>query len=119
MLTYAEKKIKIKKPAAPICFPFLLGGLGNREVFFVKTAWVYRVKEALYIIWCGVNRLGDSGLSRLGGTSAFVNTASQLLLTRRGKTRMDGVFVEILRTECLRPLTIIAIFIDFLRIFFK
>ena len=41
------------------------------------------IKEALYRIWCGVNRLGD--------TSAFVNTAGHLLLTRQGKTRMDGV----------------------------
>ena len=36
-------------------------------------------------------RLGDSGVNRLGDTSAFVNLAGQLLLTRRGKTRMDGV----------------------------
>ena len=49
------------------------------------------VKEALYRIWCGVNRLGDSGVNRLGDTSVFVNAAGQLLLTRRGKTRMDGV----------------------------
>ena len=35
-------------------------------------------KEALYRIWCGVNRFGD--------TSAFVNTAGQLLLTRCGNT---------------------------------
>ena len=49
------------------------------------------LKEALYRIWCGVNRLGDSGVNRLGDTSAFVNTAGQLLLNRRGKTRMDGV----------------------------
>ena len=48
-------------------------------------------KEALYRIWCGVNRLGDSGVDRLSDTSAFVNTAGQLLLTRRGETRMDGV----------------------------
>ena len=48
-------------------------------------------KEALYRIWCDVNRLGDSGVNRLGDTSAFVNPAGQLLLTRRGKTRMDGV----------------------------
>ena len=39
----------------------------------------------------GVNRLGDGGVNRLGDTSAFVNTAGHLLLTRRGKTRMDGV----------------------------
>ena len=49
------------------------------------------IKEALYRIWCGVNRLGDIGVNRLGDTSAFVNTAGQLLLTRRGKTRMDGI----------------------------
>ena len=51
----------------------------------------YHVKEALYRIWCDVNRLGDSGLHTLGDTSAFVNPAGQLLLTRRGKTRIDGV----------------------------
>ena len=49
------------------------------------------IKEDLYIIWCGENRLGDSGVNSLGDTSAFVNTAGQQLLTRRGKTRMDGV----------------------------
>ena len=38
-----------------------------------------------------MNRLGDSGVNRIGDTSAFVNPAGQLLLTRRGKTRMDGV----------------------------
>ena len=48
-------------------------------------------KEALYRIWCGVNRLGDSGVNRLGDTSAFVIPAGQLLLTRRGKTRMYTV----------------------------
>ena len=49
------------------------------------------VKEALYRSWCDVNRLGDSGVIRLGNTSAFVTTAGQLLSTRRGKTRMDVV----------------------------
>ena len=49
------------------------------------------LKEALYRIWCGMNRLGNSGVSRVGDTSTIVNTAGQLLLTRRGKTRMDGV----------------------------
>ena len=48
-------------------------------------------KEGLYRIWCGVNRLGDSAVHTPGDTSAFVNPAGQLLLTRRGKTRMDGV----------------------------
>ena len=42
------------------------------------------VKGALYRIWCGVNILGDSGVNRLGDTSAFVIPAGQLLLTRRG-----------------------------------
>ena len=47
---------------------------------------------ALYRIWCGWNRLGDSGVRRLVDTSAFVNPVGQLLLTRRGKTSiMDGV----------------------------
>ena len=49
------------------------------------------IKEGLYRICCGVNRLGDSGVHTLGDTSAFVKPAGQLLLTRRGKTRMDGV----------------------------
>ena len=49
------------------------------------------IKEALYRIWCDANRLGDSGVHTLCDNSAFVNPAGQLLLTRRGKTRMDGV----------------------------
>ena len=51
------------------------------------------VKAGLYRIWCGVNRLGDSGMNTLGDTSAFVNPAGQLLLSRRGKIRMDGVSI--------------------------
>ena len=51
----------------------------------------FLLKEGLYRIWCGVNRLGDSGVHTLGDTSAFVNPAGQLLLTRRVKTRMNGV----------------------------
>ena len=42
------------------------------------------VKAGLYRSWCGVNGLGDSGVHVLGDTSAFVNPAGQLLLTRRG-----------------------------------
>ena len=38
-----------------------------------------------------MNRLGDCGVNRLGDTSAFVNPAGQVLITRRGKTRVDGV----------------------------
>ena len=48
-------------------------------------------KEGLYRIWCGVNRLGDSCVHTLGDTSAFVNPAGQLFITRRGNTRMNGV----------------------------
>ena len=49
------------------------------------------IKAGLYRIWCGVCRLGDSGVHTLGDTSGFVNPVGQLLLTWRGKTRMDGV----------------------------
>ena len=38
-----------------------------------------------------MNILGDSGVHTLGDTSAFVDPAGQLLLTQRGKIRMDGV----------------------------
>ena len=38
-----------------------------------------------------MNRLGDSGVHTLGDTSAFVKPAGQLLFTRRGKIRMDGI----------------------------
>ena len=49
------------------------------------------LQDALYIIECGANILGNSGVHTLGDNSAFVNPAGQLLLTRRGKTSMDGV----------------------------
>ena len=45
---------------------------------------IHSLKGALYRIWCGVSRLGDSGVHTLGDRSAFVNPAGQLLLTRRG-----------------------------------
>ena len=38
-----------------------------------------------------MTRLGDSGVHTLGDTSAFVNPTVQLLLTRRGNIRMDGI----------------------------
>ena len=60
---------------------------------------MFYLKEALYIIWCGVNRLGDSGVNRLGDTSAFVNPAGQLLLTRRGKTRIDSVGIVLIESS--------------------
>ena len=37
------------------------------------------VKEALYRIWCGANRLGDGGVHTHGDNSAFDNPAGQLL----------------------------------------
>ena len=37
-------------------------------------------KEALYRMWYGANRLGDSGVHTLGDNLAFVNPAGQLLL---------------------------------------
>ena len=49
------------------------------------------VKEALYRMWCGGNRLADSGVRTLGDNSAFVNPAGQLLLAWWGKTSMDGI----------------------------
>ena len=54
-------------------------------------------KEALYIIWCGVNRLGDSGVKVVWIDSAILQlllSRGQLLLTRRGKTRMYTVGIE-------------------------
>ena len=57
----------------------------------IESTGGHTFKEGLYRIWCGVNRLGDSGVHTLRDTSAFVNPADQLLLTRQGKTRMDGV----------------------------
>ena len=42
-------------------------------------------------MWCGANRLGDSSVHTLADNSAIVNPAGPLLLTQRGKTRMDGV----------------------------
>ena len=42
-----------------------------------------RLKAGLYRMWCGVYRLGDSGVNKLGDTgctSTFVNPAGQLLL---------------------------------------
>ena len=47
------------------------------DAFFHKMAIHDRVsiREALYRVWCGVNRLSDSGMNRLGDTSAFVKEA--------------------------------------------
>ena len=61
------------------------------SMFRIKAIDGTKIKGALYRIWCGVNRLGDSGVNRLGDTSAIVIPAGQLLLTRRGKTRMYTV----------------------------
>ena len=64
--------------------------LGNIEKIFQKYSSTILNKETLYRIWGGANRLGDSGVHTIGDNSAFVNPAGQLLLTRRGKTRMDA-----------------------------
>ena len=40
----------------------------------------YKFKDGLYRIWCGANRLGDSGVHTLRDNSAFVNPGGQLLL---------------------------------------
>ena len=60
-------------------------------LFKLAVSYAFETLQALYRIWCGVNRLGDSGVNRLGDTSAFAIPAGQLLLTRRGKTRMYTV----------------------------
>ena len=75
------------------------GGNGNgKRSLFISITPNFRshdkeqlFKEGLYRILCGVNRLGDSDVHTIGNTSAFVNPAGPLLLTRRAKTRMDGV----------------------------
>ena len=38
---------------------------------------ILKLKGALYRIWRGVNRLSDSGVNRLGDTSAFVIPAGR------------------------------------------
>ena len=63
--------------------------------YYFKIVNYQTVKTGLYRIWCGANRLDDSGVPTLGDTSAFVNPAGQLFLTRRGKTRTDGVGIVI------------------------
>ena len=51
------------------------------QLFSPKGNMIFRsgVKGALYIIWCGVNRLGDSGVKVVSIDSAIL----QLLLSRR------------------------------------
>ena len=52
------------------------------------------LKGAQYRVWCGVNRLGDSGVKVVLIDSAvllLLLSRGQLLLTRRGKTRMYTV----------------------------
>ena len=57
----------------------------------LKPSKCHLFKEGLYRIWCDANTLGDSGVNTLGDTSAFVYPVVQLLFTRRGKIRIDGV----------------------------
>ena len=46
--------------------------------FFIGAGVGDGIKEAVYRIWCGANRLGDRGVHTLGDNSAFVNPAGQL-----------------------------------------
>ena len=59
---------------------------------WILVEWILFLKAGLYRIWCGVHRLGDSGVHTLrvsfcfkcmhpalGDTSAFVYLAGQLL----------------------------------------
>ena len=79
-----------------VSFPNI-GGVDEKRV----------LKGALYRIWCVVNRLGDSGVNRCGDTSAFVIPAGQLLLTRRGKTRMYTAGIQCLfKWLCLADLNL-------------
>ena len=43
-----------------------------------NSAVLKALNAGLYRIWCGVNRLGDSGVHTLSNISAFVNPAGQL-----------------------------------------
>ena len=64
-----------KKTAAPICLPFLLDGLGSREVFFVKTARVYRGETRITIrnTECRNVTRKRGGNYPLDGTKKFKN----------------------------------------------
>ena len=91
LVSYGRQKklMRIKRLSIPCMYPYLqthlLHNVGPHYVLCGN------LKEGLYRIFCGVNRRGDGGVHTLGDASGFVNPAGQLLLTRRGKTRMDGV----------------------------
>ena len=59
-----------------VCTELILQTFYNYDILLINL----QIKEALYRIWCGANRLGDSGVHTLGDNSAFVNLAGQLLL---------------------------------------
>ena len=88
-----DSSTHVSKPNSAILFkPFvhlnwllLYCPLPNSDIF------IYLKRGCIEFGVGGVNILGDSGVNTLGDTSAFVNPAGQLLLTRWGKTRMDGV----------------------------
>ena len=52
---------------------------GSAPVYHTPSVQAYAFKEALYIIWCGVHRLGDSGVKVVLIDSAIL----QHLLPRR------------------------------------
>ena len=62
-----------------------------RESFLEKTDLKPGYTE-FGVVWID-SAITDSGVHTLGDNSDFVNPAGQLLLTRRVKTRMDGVAI--------------------------
>ena len=63
-----------------ICQPVFTYGMecmSNSKDQFRRMESIQGRKGALYRIWCGVNRLDDSGVNRIGDTSAFVIPAGQ------------------------------------------
>ena len=75
-----NKLAKLQKQAARIILDCHY--LTPSKDMFCKLKWLPMkdwVKGALYTIWCGVNRLGDSGVKVVSIDSAIL----QLLLSRR------------------------------------
>ena len=69
----------VSTPVPNISNPFFCVFYHLRRPQEVLRGWtVGPIKAGIYRIWCGVNRLGDSGVHTLGDNSAFVNPAVQL-----------------------------------------
>ena len=63
--------------ASILCWKSLFHNCTKKIHLFIGV--IDTIKVGLYRIWCGVNRLDDSGVNTLGDTSAFVNPTVQLL----------------------------------------